>query len=172
MSLVAATEQAPNHRANRRLSSPWYLWATRASFALAGGLPWALPFARAKLSAGPIWPLLDAMYLPFCHRRPERTLAFWGEPMPLCSRCAGIALGLALGAVIAWPSPSLRVTRLLALVAVLLMLVDIVTQDLGLHPVWHASRLGTGVLAGYIFAIGLVAAIRRERSAPMSAPAG
>lgn len=112
------------------------------------------------------------MYLPFCHRRPERTLAFCGEPMPLCSRCAGIALGLALGAVIAWPSPSLRVTRLLALVAVLLMLVDIVTQDLGVHPVWHASRLGTGVLAGYIFAIGLVAAIRRERSAPMSAPAG
>ena len=140
----------------------WALAAARASFALGGALPWALPFARAKLPLGPLGALLDGMFLFVCHRRPERTLVLASVPMPLCSRCAGIALGLLLGAIAAWPSPSLRATRIGIAAALGLMVADVVTQDLGIHPVWHASRLGTGALLGYVVAIGLFAAIRRE----------
>ncbi len=147
--------------ANAR-SSPWYLTAARASFAAAGALPWALPIARAHLPLGPIGALLDAMFVVVCHRRPERTLVLSGVPMPLCSRCAGIALGLALGAIAAWPSPSARATRIAVLAALALMIADVVTQDLGVHPVWHASRLGTGALLGYVVSVGLFALIRRE----------
>lgn len=143
-------------------SLPWFFWAARLSFTFAGLLPWALPLARAALPLGPLYPLLDGVFFLICHRRPERTLVLAGTPMPLCSRCAGIALGLALGALVARPSPSLRTTRAAAAAAVLLMLTDVVTQDLGVHPVWHATRLATGFFLGYVLAIGLFAAIRRE----------
>ena len=142
--------------------SPWYLVAARGSFALGGALPWVLPFARAELPLGPLGALLDGMFFFVCHRRPERTLVLSGVPMPLCSRCAGIALGLCLGALVAWPAPSLRATRIAVAAALLVMLADVVTQDLGLHPLWHASRLGTGALLGYVVSIGLFAAIGRE----------
>lgn len=140
----------------------WLLRAARASFAAGGALPWVLPLARARLPLGPIGALLDGMFFFVCHRRPERTLALFGVPMPLCSRCAGIALGLFLGAIFAWPSPSLRATRLSVAGALLVMISDVVMQDLGIHPLWHVSRLGTGALLGYAVAIGLFAAIRRE----------
>lgn len=144
----------------------WPLVAARASFALSGALPWVLPAARARLPLGPVGALLDGMFALVCHRRPERTLVLSGVPMPLCSRCAGIALGLLLGAIAAWPGPSLRATRIAAAVAAGLMLADVLTQDLGVHPVWHATRLGTGALFGYVVAIGLFAAIRREAPSP------
>lgn len=145
-------------------SGTWVLTAARASFAAGGALPWVLPFARAALPLGPLGALLDGMFLLMCHRRPERTLVLAGMPMPLCSRCAGIALGLALGALLAWPSPSARATRIAAAGAAALLLADIVTQDLGVHPVWHATRLLTGGLLGYVLAIGLFARIRREQA--------
>ena len=144
---------------------PWFFAAARVSFALGGALPWALPFARAWWPLGPIGVLLDGVFYFVCHRRPERTLVLAGVPMPLCSRCAGIAAGLAIGAILAWPSPSLRATRIFAAVAAALMITDVVTQDLGVHPVWHATRLATGGMLGYALAIGLFAGIRREWAA-------
>lgn len=143
----------------------WVLAAARASFAAGGALPWVLPFARAKLPLGPLGVLLDGVFFLMCHRREERTLVLAGVPMPLCSRCAGIALGLALGGLVAWPSPPSRATRIAAAGAGVLMLVDVVTQDLGIHPVWHWSRISTGALFGYVLAIGLFGLIRREQAA-------
>lgn len=143
-------------------SRTWILAAARASFFAGGALPWVLPVASAKLPLGPLGVLVDGMFFLMCHRRPERTLILSGVPMPLCSRCAGIALGLALGGLAAWPSPSARGTRIAAVLAGALMIVDVVTQDLGIHPVWHASRIATGGLLGYVLAIGLFGLIRRE----------
>jgi uncharacterized membrane protein len=144
----------------------WLLPVTRASFIVGGALPWVLAPARAALPLGPIGTLLDGAFFLMCHRRPERTLVLSGLPMPLCSRCAGIALGLALGAIVAWPSPSARASRIAVVIAILLMAIDIVTQDLGIHPVWHATRLATGGLLGYLLSIALFAVIRREAAAP------
>jgi uncharacterized membrane protein len=146
------------------------LIAARVCFAVGGALPWVLPFARAALPLGPIGGLLDAMFIVLCHRRPERTLVLAGTAMPLCSRCAGIALGLALGAILAWPAPSLRRTRFAVVVAAVLLMADVVTQDLAVHPVWHATRIATGGLLGYALAIGLFAAIRRELLVEGTAP--
>ncbi len=143
-------------------SRTWVLAAARASFVAGGALPWVLPVASVKLPLGPIGVLLDGMFFLMCHRRPERTLVLSGVPMPLCSRCAGIALGLALGGLFAWPSPSARGTRIAAVAAGVWMGADIVTQDLGIHPVWHWSRITTGALLGYVLAVGLFGLIRRE----------
>ncbi|MEZ4315212.1 MAG: hypothetical protein R3F14_44925 [Polyangiaceae bacterium] len=75
----------------------------------------------------------------------------------------GGSLGFLVGAIVGWPRPSLRATRIAVVAAGAAMLADVVTQDLGVHPVWHATRLATGVLLGAALSLGLFAIIRRER---------
>lgn len=125
----------------------------RGAFVVVGVLPWLLPIARAHLPLGAFGRALDLAFLPFCHRIAERTLALSGIPMPLCSRCAGIFGGIALGAICAWPTLPMRVWRTALMVLTALMLVEIATQDLGLHPVFHPTRIATGALLGYAMAV-------------------
>lgn len=134
----------------------------RGTLVFVGLLPWALPFARARLPLGELGTALDMIFFTMCHRRAARTLVLEGVAMPLCSRCAGVFLGVAVAAAIGRPLLGLRVWRWVFGVACALMVADVVTQDLGLHPLWHASRLGTGALLGYVVSIGLFAAIGRE----------
>jgi len=146
-----------------RHSARQLLLFARLSFILVGTMPFWLPLARAYLPLGPIGALLDLPFVAVCHRMSSRTLRLAGVAMPVCSRCAGIFGGLALGMLVCWPRPTLRQTRIGLLGAGLLMLADVLTQDLGVHPVWHATRLATGGLLGYLAAVALVAAIVRER---------
>jgi uncharacterized membrane protein len=133
----------------------------RASFVAVGVWPWIWTFLRPR--AGSLGDVVEVTFALVCHRMAERVLVLGGCAMPVCSRCAGIFAGLATGAVIAWPAMSLpRAQRTLA-VALVLMLCDIVTQDLGLHPPWHAARLATGGLLGYLATATLVRLIRREQ---------
>ena len=37
-----------------------------------------------------------------CHQRPDRSFRPWGVQMPVCARCAGLYLGAAVGALLAW----------------------------------------------------------------------
>jgi hypothetical protein len=46
------------------------------------------------------------------------------------------------------------------------MVADVVTQDLGVHPVWHPARLATGVLWGHVFALGILAIAREHLGRP------
>ena len=132
----------------------------RAGFIVAGVLPWVLPLARARLPLGRGGELLDLLFLPMCHRLPERTLTLAGVAMPLCSRCAGIFAGLALGALLMRPRVEIARWRILVGAAGALMLLDVVTQDLGLHPIWHATRLASGLLFGYAIAAACLLAMR------------
>lgn len=141
------------------------LLMARVSFVLVGTLPWWLPLLRATVPAlWPVWQVFDLLFVVVCHRLPERTLEVADVAMPVCSRCAGIFTGLALGALIARPRLRLRSARVAVLAAGLLLAADVAAQDLGLHPLWHGSRLLTGSLLGYVLATTLIAAIRRERS--------
>ncbi len=69
--------------------------------------------------------------------------------MSVCSRCAGIYAGLALGALFAWPHLSRPRHKVLLGAAFALLLVDVGMQDAGIHPVWHSARLLTGAACGY-----------------------
>jgi len=148
-----------------RITRQILLWA-RLSFVLVGSMPWWLPLARRYLPAEPVWLALDWLFLPICHRIPARTLCIAGVAMPLCSRCAGIFAGLALGALCPWPRLGLRAARAALAVAGLVMLLDVLAQELSWHPLWHSTRVGTGVLLGHLMACTLFAAIRRERPQP------
>ena len=132
----------------------------RAGFIFVGVLPWILPFARAFLPLGRAGELLDLFFLPMCHRLPERTLTLAGVSMPLCSRCAGIFAGLALGALILRPRVEIARWKILVAAAGALMLLDVVTQDLGVHPIWHATRIASGLLFGYAIAVACLLAMR------------
>lgn len=134
---------------------------TRVGFVLAGLAPWLLPLARAALPLGRAGELLDRLFVPLCHRLPERTLALAGVAMPLCSRCGGVFAGLALGALLLRPRVPVARYRIFLAAAAALMLLDVVTQDLGLHPIWHATRIASGLLFGYALAVGCLLAMRR-----------
>jgi uncharacterized membrane protein len=153
----------PREEREIRTATRQLLLFARGSFIFVGSLPFWLPLARAYLPLGPLGTILDYLFILVCHRLPERTLELAGVAMPVCSRCGGIFAGLALGMLICWPRPSLKKARWAMLGAGLVMVADVVMQDLGIHPLWHATRLVTGGLLGYIISAALIAAIMRER---------
>lgn len=133
----------------------------RALFVVIGTLPWWIPLARARFPLGAVGVELDRVFIPMCHRLPERTLVLAGIAMPVCSRCAGVFAGLAVGAVIARPHLRMTVWRPTLVALGLAMVIDVVTQDLGLHPVWHPVRLATGFAFGYAMVTSFVTHVAR-----------
>jgi uncharacterized membrane protein len=149
----------------RELDSRILPGAARAAFVFAGVFPWLLPLMRAYLPLGQVGVAMDATFVTMCHRMPERTLVLAGVAMPLCSRCSGIFLGVAVGAIVAWPRISMRAWRWVITLAGASMVLDVATQDLGLHPPWHPTRLATGFAFGYAAAAACILALQREASA-------
>lgn len=135
----------------------------RASFAsIAAWIALVMIARGAGLTA-----VADALDLPFrilCHRNPERVLSVAGVPMPLCSRCAGLWIGMSLSAAIAWPVLSMRTLRVVLAIAAALMLAEVVTQDLGLHPVFHPTRVLSGLLVSVPFGGAIGGLIARDLS--------
>lgn len=139
--------------------------ALRAACVAIGVLPWLVPLLRAYLPLGVAGLWLDAAFATMCHRLPERSLVLAGVAMPLCSRCAGVFLGVAAGALAAWPRLSTRGYKLAISAACVAMLADVVTQDLGLHPIWHATRIATGFLLGHALGAAVVCTLQRDGAA-------
>lgn len=160
----------PDEAARRaRVRAKIVAWL-RGALVFSGLLPWALPFLRARLPLGVVGDAMDLVFLGMCHRRAPRTLVLDGVAMPLCSRCAGIFLGVAIAAAIARPILTMRTWRLLFVIACGLMLADVATQDLGLHPVWHATRITTGLLVGYLMVVGFLSGLARDSQTAAHAP--
>lgn len=105
----------------------------------------------------------EALYLifsPVCHNRPSRTMEWFGTLMPLCSRCYGVFLGFGTAGLFPKPKLSLGASFLYGFVASVIMVADVITQDMGLHPVWHGTRILTGVLWGHVCGLGVLAVVR------------
>jgi len=80
----------------------------------------------------------------------------------VCSRCAGVYAGVALGALVPLPARVLPWGRRFVFAALAATLVDVVTQDAGLHPPFHPTRLATGFLLGFSGAAFMCGAITAE----------
>ncbi len=119
------------------------LLALRIVVALTGLAPWVLAVARVRT------PELEQAFHTLCHQRPERTLAIFGAPMLVCSRCAGVYAGVFLGVLMTLPRRLLGHGRAIVLGAMAAALVEIGAQDLGLHAPWHPTRLATGLALGW-----------------------
>ena len=126
------------------MSRNWIL-ALLLGTLLVGLLPWVfslIPFLNG----------FGALFAPMCHQRPERTLMLNGSLMVVCSRCAGIYAGFILGAVSAMFLQDFKWFRQIAWFGIGMMLLDVVTQELGLRPPWHITRVSTGLLLGFVIA--------------------
>lgn len=138
---------------------PGGLFGLRVLLLVAGLLPWVFALMRERS------PAVFLVFRTLCHQRPERTLVVLGAPMLVCSRCAGLYAGVALGALFALPERALGQGRALVLGAVALTLVDVVTQDLGVHPPLHPVRLVTGLLLGWSASAWMFGLLRAESAA-------
>jgi uncharacterized membrane protein len=123
----------------------------RGSCAVAGSLPWLRGLLGRGLPAS-LGRAIDQAFSALCHHLPDRTLVLRGEAMCVCSRCAGFYAGVAIAALL---GPFFAVVpgradrfRVALGAGLALMLVDVVTQDAGLHAPWHPVRLVTGAWVG------------------------
>jgi uncharacterized membrane protein len=144
------------------------LFAAKASFASI-----AVMFALAMLAhgRGPLGVALDLPFRLLCHRLPERVLSLGGTPMPLCSRCAGLWLGLSAGVVLGRPALGLGALRVVFALAMAFMLGEVALQDLGVRPLSHATRVLSGLLVSVPFGGTLGALIERELGGAPRPPA-
>ena len=136
----------------------WALPALGALLISAGLLPWLLALRPGWSRA------LFHVFRAICHQRPERTLTILGAPMVVCSRCAGLYLGLAIGVVLPLPRRLLPHGRALVIASVAMATLDVLTQDLGLHAPFHPVRLATGVLLGWSGCAFMMGTLRQSPS--------
>lgn len=107
------------------------------------------------------WRLLFRL---MCHGIPERCIAMFGVPMPICARCVGIYLGLLAGLAAFWLVPLVteRAMRVAAFIAVTPLAIDGFTQLFGLRESTNPLRLSTGIIAGLAFGMWVLAAVERR----------
>ncbi|HEU4538862.1 MAG TPA: DUF2085 domain-containing protein [Polyangiaceae bacterium] len=137
------------------------LLCAKASFASI-----ALVFALAMLlhGRGPLGLAFDLPFRLLCHRLPERVLSLAGVPTPLCSRCTGLWLGLSASVVLGRPALRLGALRVAFALGLAFMLGEVASQELGLRPLSHATRVLSGLLVSVPFGGTLGALIERELS--------
>lgn len=133
----------------------------RAGAALLCALPWLRAWPSTP---GWLGRVVGLTFLPLCHHWAGRVLELGGEPMCVCSRCAGLYAGLAAGFLLPAPALADRTYRRVLTVAIAAMAVDVVTQDAGLHAPWHPARLATGLAVGWALAAWVVRATGPRRS--------
>ncbi|HUP44433.1 MAG TPA: DUF2085 domain-containing protein [Thermoanaerobaculia bacterium] len=125
----------------------------------------ALLCSWALAHGAPAW--FRAAFRVFCHGIPERSLAIFGEAMPICARCFGIYGGLIGGVAIfaLWPWIEEGAARLLLFAAALPIGIDGVTQAIALRASTNPLRVTTGLMAAVAFAVWALAAVEHRREA-------
>ncbi len=89
-----------------------------------------------------------------CHQLPSRCLWIFGSNMGLCSRCFGIYSGLFLIGVILSNKNIIKINWKIAVVLIVPMLTDSITQALGIRLSNNLLRFISGSLAG--IGVGIV----------------
>ena len=167
-SSVLATDGHP--ATESAATAPWLAPMLRVAGAVLALLPF-LPPLLTLAGKESLAERIDGWFIGFCHRMPERTLQIGGELMPLCSRCLGITMGAGLGLLIGWPYFGLRVLRITVSIAAALLFIELTTQDLGWHAVFHPTRLLTGFLVAYPLGAAATALASQLRNNTPARPA-
>jgi uncharacterized membrane protein len=97
----------------------------------------------------------DAWFSFQCHRDTARTFA----ASAVCTRCLGIYVGLALGALVARPRLAMKPHVLWMLVAGAALLADVVSEGFGWRPPSAPLRFVTGFALAYPAAVSIVRAL-------------
>lgn len=138
----------------------------------------AIPVAILSASAFCSWAIAHGASMRWrllfrltCHGRIERCFELFGVPMPICARCTGIYLGMLAGLFAFRLIPRLRerVMRIIAIVALVPLGLDGVTQLLGFRESVNPLRVTTGVIAGLAFGLWILSAVERNGEAMFTA---
>lgn len=108
------------------------------------------------------------LYRLTCHGLEHRSLHIEGSPMPICARCTGIWGGMVAGSLLFLAGGGRRphISPALALIAVLPLVIDGVTQATGLRESTNALRLATGAPAGVVWILWALQSAGRRAPAP------
>lgn len=117
------------------------------------------------------------LYVPFCHQIPERSLEVGGSAMAVCSRCAGLYAGGAIGLLCATlfvVGRRHRLSKALLFVAIAPTAVDALLPWVGLPSLSNLPRFGLAFPAGFVaalfLAVGIADLFTRERSSSPPGP--
>jgi uncharacterized membrane protein len=160
-----------SRRAKRTVPVIFALTSLVFSFWLGG--VFLAPYLRGTSS--PWTGLVYAVYAPFCHQIPDRSLSCFGYPLSVCTRCLGINLGFLLGLVLypfirGWRQVRVPEKRVFFLLSAPIVL-DTAGNFIKLWQSPNAVRLATGLLWGvllpFYFITGVVDFLsqRRKKSA-------
>jgi uncharacterized membrane protein len=141
----------------------WFARSVRALLVMVGSSPLWVPFIQDVPGARFVARAFEAWFAFQCERDTGRSLFLRGLPMPVCTRCFGIYLGLLLGALVLRPRLGAPLARLWVAIAALLMLLDVLTEALRMRPQWAPLRIVTGLLLSYPVSISLVQAAHFAR---------
>jgi len=124
----------------------------------------AAAMAPWVIDGGPADRFVRAPFQLLCHGIASRSLTHDGEPMSLCARCSGIFGGLVAGSLLSLSfTRRLRVPGVLAWLLLLPMLLDGITQAVGIRESWNTLRVATGFVAGAAAICWALASIARNR---------
>ncbi len=152
------------------LPGPLLGWVVRALLVLVAVMAFAIPFVRDLPLLGSVTRPFEAWFDYQCHREAARSFALFGRIMPVCSRCFGIYAGLGLGALVLRPKLDVWPLRIWVAGAAVVMVLDVVTENLGMRPAWGLLRFATGVLLAYPVGAALVVALSERSSSGADAP--
>lgn len=156
---------------SRPSSASWLSASGRVAGVLLAVSPF-LPPLLERAGMPRLAAMLDQPWQGLCHRMPERSLTFLGEIMPLCTRCLGLVVGFGAGLAIAWPHLSVRALRITVSLACTFLFLELTTQDLGWHPVFHPTRLLSGLLVAYPVGAALGGLLSRVSAPRLDAGTG
>lgn len=128
------------------LARNWLLFSN-LFLALFLGLAFASPYLAALRIKG-----INAVYFGyhlFCNQFPERSFHYFGEQMPLCTRCTAIYASFFLGSLLYALIRNRPFSWKIYLLFILPMAVDGLTQLFGLRTSTNELRVITGTLAGF-----------------------
>jgi uncharacterized membrane protein len=94
-------------------------------------------------------PFTHQIYSSVCHQFPEKTFSINGEQLHVCSRCAGIYLGVLASLIISLIKIRGKNSFGLLLIASMIMLFDVVSTSFGLYMYSKPIAMFTGLFFGY-----------------------
>jgi uncharacterized membrane protein len=104
--------------------------------------------------------VLYCLFSLICHQMPDRSFGLWGHKLAVCHRCAGIYLGLFVGALLLINvNQNVKSRRNWALVACAPICADFFSGCLGFWHGFTIIRFVTGLLFGMIASSLLVQGI-------------
>lgn len=145
-----------------RLVGPTLGKVVRALLIVIGLSPFLPPLLEGVPVLRHVGAAFDAWFQFQCHREVARSFSLLGHMMPVCSRCFGIYAGLGLGALVLRPRLDVWPLRIWVGVGAAVMILDVVTENLGMHGESGWFRFVTGAFLSFPVGGALVWASRGE----------